>query len=98
MVKQHSLQTETGGKRPVFSDNPKTVRVALDAGESISEHSHPGTDIVFFVVSGAMTLELDEQAYDLAGGDILQFEGERTISGSADDETAVLVVLAERPA
>lgn len=84
-------------KQPVFTDNPRTVRVALDPDEEIAEHDHPGEDIVFFVVDGAMELRLDDEAYDLTGGDLLQFDGERTVAGTAREATTVLVILADRP-
>lgn len=98
MVERTSLDALSDStKHPIFTENPRTVRVALDPGAEIDEHSHPETDIVFFVVDGEMELRLDDETYELTGGDVLQFEGERTIAGTAESTTTALVVLAERP-
>lgn len=98
MVEQATVgEVESATKRPVFTDNPRTVRVSLDDGETIDEHNHPGTDIVFIVLDGAMELRLDDEPHDLSGGDLVQFDGERTVAGTAHESTTVIVVLAERP-
>jgi quercetin dioxygenase-like cupin family protein len=98
MVERATLgELESATKYPVFTDNPRTVRVDLDPGETVEEHDHPGTDIVFHVLEGAMELRLDDERYDLSGGDMLQFDGERTVAGEASEATTVVVVLAQRP-
>lgn len=97
MVQRASLgELSDRTNQPVFASDPRTVRVSLDPGEGIDEHSHPGTDILFVVVEGALELQLDDERYETTGGDLLRFDGERTIAGEASEPTTVLVVLVER--
>lgn len=96
MVERASLESQSDRKKePLFEADPRTVRVQLETGSEIAEHNHPGTRILFFVVEGTMQLTLDAETYDLAGGDLLRFDGERMISGAADEPTTVMVVLVE---
>lgn len=80
--------------RPV----PKTIRLALDAGESVPAHSHPGEDVVLHVVSGRLELDLDDETYDLAAGDLVQFAGECEVSPTADEDCIAVIVFAPRVA
>ena len=76
---------------------PRTIRLSLDAGECVDPHRHPGRDVVFYLVEGAVNLRLDDETYELAGGDIARFDGEREISPAATEPSTALVVLAVRP-
>ncbi|MFB6189772.1 MAG: cupin domain-containing protein [Halapricum sp.] len=97
MVERAALDALTDRKKqPLFDADPRTVRVSLDAGGEIAEHSHPEADILFFVVEGSLELGLDEETYDLAGGEMVRFDGSRTISGTASEPTTAVVVLAEK--
>ena len=78
------------------TSEPKTIRLTLDAGERVDPHTHPGRDIVLYVVDGAIDLELDGDAHALAAGDVGRFEGEREISPVAREPSTALVVLARR--
>lgn len=75
---------------------PRTIRLALEAGESVPEHQHAGKDIVIFVIEGAVDLSLDGEVHELVAGDVIRFEGEQDISPEAQEDSAALVVLAER--
>lgn len=82
----------------VFPDaHPRAVRLSLDAGESLPEHTHPGTDVLFHVLDGRVTVTLDSEAHVLQAGEIARFDGERSIAPTAETDATALVVLAERP-
>lgn len=71
---------------------PRTVRLQLDAGEHVPEHSHPGYDVVLYLTEGELELQLDDERYEVVAGDVARFSGERTISPHAvEDSTAVVV-------
>jgi redox-sensitive bicupin YhaK (pirin superfamily) len=83
--------TLAGDDRTVLFDRPKTVRLALGAGERVPPHSHPGETVVCHVAEGRLRLELDGDPYDLAADDLLRFEGARDIAVEAlADARAVL--------
>lgn len=75
---------------------PKTIKLTLEAGESVPEHSHPGRDIVLYLLEGQIELTLDGETHDLPAGEIARFEGELDISPTAVDDSVALIVLAER--
>lgn len=76
---------------------PRTVRLSLDAGEAVPEHTHPGRDIVFHVLEGRIELGLDDETLDVAAGELVRFPGERRVSPSAPVDATALVLLAPRP-
>jgi len=81
----------------VFPDaEPRTVRLALDAGERVAPHSHPGRVVVCFTVEGAVTLEFAEESVELDAGDAARFDGEREVSPVARTASTALVVLVPR--
>jgi len=81
----------------VFPDRePKTVRLALDAGESVPAHSHPGRDIVLYLVEGRVELRLGDRTHEVTAGDIVRFEGDQDISPRAIEPSVALIVLAPR--
>ncbi|MFB6093270.1 MAG: cupin domain-containing protein [Haloquadratum sp.] len=73
---------------------PKTVRLRLDAGERIPPHRHPDRDVVFYLVDGAVDLELDGESHPLEAGEIARFAGTREVSPVAREPSTALVVLA----
>lgn len=82
---------------PVFPDEePRTVRLSLDRNEEIPSHSHPGRDIVMFVVDGRIELRIDDEPSPLNDGEIARFAGEQDIALRALERSTVLVVLAKR--
>jgi quercetin dioxygenase-like cupin family protein len=94
---EHLPDLEATPHANVFpSAEPKTVRLALDADERADPHTHPGRDIVLYVVEGAIDLDLDDERHALEAGDVAQFAGEREISPVARERSVALVVLAER--
>lgn len=81
----------------VFPDAElKTIRLTLSEGEEIAPHAHPGRDVVFHLLEGAVELQLGEDTHELAGGDIARFRGDQEISPRAIADSTALVVLAPR--
>lgn len=78
----------------VFADRPRTVRLSLDAGESMPAHSHPGEAVLFHVLSGELELSLDGEPHVLAAGDLVRFDGEREVEPHAVTDSVALVVFA----
>ncbi|OYR86088.1 cupin, partial [Halorubrum sp. E3] len=48
---------------------PKTVRLSLDAGESVPEHTHPDRTVLFHALSGAFALRLDGEQHAVEAGE-----------------------------
>lgn len=81
----------------VFPDaEPKTIRLTLDAGEEVAPHSHPDREIVFYLVEGAIELQLGDDLHELAAGDVARFDGDQEVSPRAVEDTTALIVLAGR--
>jgi mannose-6-phosphate isomerase-like protein (cupin superfamily) len=80
----------------VYERGPKTVRLSLDAGERMPEHDHPGRDVLFHVLDGTIEVAIDGDAHELDAGDVLRFDGERTVAPEAVTDARALVVLAAR--
>ncbi|AEN05249.1 Cupin 2 conserved barrel domain protein [halophilic archaeon DL31] len=80
---------------PFGQDEPRTVRLALDAGESVAEHEHPGKTIICYVVEGVLDLSLDGEEHRLEAGALARFSGDQAISPTAVEDASVLLVLAE---
>lgn len=76
---------------------PRTVRVALDAGERVPRHDHPGRRVVFHVLEGEVDLTVGESSHELAAGHVVQFDGARSVSVDALTDARALVVLAREP-
>lgn len=82
----------------IFEDHrPRSVRLQLDAGEHVPEHTHPGTNIVLHLVSGHLELSLDDETYEVDPGQLVQFSGEREISPHATEPSTAVVVFAPVP-
>jgi mannose-6-phosphate isomerase-like protein (cupin superfamily) len=73
---------------------PRCVRLRLAADERIPPHTHPGTDVVMHLVSGALELSLDEETFDLTPGDLVRWRGEREVSPRAREPSTAVVVFA----
>lgn len=52
----------------VFAEEPRTVRLRLDAGESVPGHRHSGEDVLLYVVEGRVTLSVGEERHELVNG------------------------------
>lgn len=75
---------------------PKTIRLSLSAGDEVTPHSHPGREIVFHLIEGAIELDLDDDCHELTAGDVARFDGDQDISPTAIEDTVALIVLARR--
>lgn len=95
MVETADLSTLAGQPQAtVFAAAPRTVRLTLDAGEGVPEHRHPGKTIVFHQLDGELTVHLDGDAHHLGPGELLRFDGERSIEPRAQSDSVSLIVLA----
>ena len=71
--------------------NDYDARVVRVAGE-FDWHSHPETDELFLVLSGAMTIEMAEGDVDLGAGDLYVVpKGRRHCPSSRDGATVLLL-------
>lgn len=77
-------------------DEPKTIRLELDAGESVPAHTHPDREIVFYLRDGIVEIEIGAETHRLSAGDIARFDGEQDIAAHAEVDSTALIVLAER--
>ncbi|MGB9931701.1 cupin domain-containing protein [Haloarcula amylolytica] len=89
-----TLDGDGDGRTRLFDGEPKTIRLTLDAGESIPAHKHPGRDIVFLLRSGAVDLTLGDETLSLSPGEIVRFDGDQDISPAATADSEALLVLA----
>lgn len=75
---------------------PKIIRLKLEAGESVATHSHPGRDIVLFLLSGEIELRLDGTPHLVEAGDIVHFDGDQDILPTANEYSIALLVLSSK--
>ncbi|MFC7139126.1 cupin domain-containing protein [Halosimplex aquaticum] len=92
----HLPDLEGDGRGVLFEGEPKTVRLALDAGDRVPPHQHPDRDIVCYVVDGELEMTLGDETVDLVSGDAARFSGDQDISPEAREDSVALLVLAER--
>lgn len=85
---QHLTDLDPDPHATVFASDPRTVLLELDEGEGMPEHDHPDTDVVFLV--------LDGDTHELGGGDVVRFDGARSVEPRALEDSTALVVLAPR--
>ena len=76
---------------------PKTVRLSLDAGESVPEHTHPDRTVLFHALTGTFEVRLDGEEHPVAAGEIVRFDGETAVEPTAVEDATALVVLAPNP-
>ena len=88
--------TETPHAEVFKNRDPRTVRLQLEAGESIPPHTHPGTDIVLHLLSGRLELSLDGETHEVAAGELVQFSGDREVSPRAREPATAVLVFAPR--
>ncbi|MFP4591712.1 MAG: cupin domain-containing protein [Halobacteriales archaeon] len=74
------------------ADRPQVVRLSLSAGEVIAPHSHPGTDVVLYVVEGRLRIALDDEVCEADAGEAALVSGERRISPTARTDATALIV------
>lgn len=81
----------------VHESAPRTVLLALDAGERVPFHEHPDTTVQFHVLDGAVTARVGEDRveHELVAGELLRFDGGDGIEPVADRPARVLVTLVD---
>lgn len=75
---------------------PRVIRLALDAGQQVDPHRHPDRQIVCYLRTGRLQLQLDDDSYELTEGDCCRFDGRREVSPRAIEDSEALLVLAQR--
>lgn len=94
-TKHHLPDLDVEPHAEVFpGEEPKTVRLSLEAGDRVPKHSHPNREIVCYVISGTVELTLGDSTHALDAGDIARFDGAQDISPRAVTDATVLLVLA----
>lgn len=97
MVETARLDELTGAPHATaFAEQPRTVRLTLDAGESVPEHRHPEATPLLHVVEGALDVAVDGETYRLDAGELLRFDGRKPVSPTAREDSVAVVVLAPR--
>ncbi|WP_436911605.1 cupin domain-containing protein [Halosimplex marinum] len=91
----HLPDLDGDGRGVLFEGAPKTVRLALDAGDRVPPHQHPDREIVCYVVDGEIEMTLGDETVELAAGDAARFSGDQDISPRAREDSVALLVLAE---
>lgn len=79
------------GRTLVF-DDPKTISLSLDEGDSIPPHEHPGETILFHVLAGEISLTLGDDTHALSTGEVVRFSGDQDISPAAETDARALLV------
>jgi quercetin dioxygenase-like cupin family protein len=79
---------------PFPDTEPKTVRLALDEGDAVPAHSHPGRSIVFYLVDGEIELTLGDETHHVTTGDVARFDGDQDIAPEALADSTALIVMA----
>ena len=78
------------------TEEPKTIRLSLDTGERVEAHSHPDRQIILYLISGEIDLQLDGESHVVQSGDVVQFDGACEVSPSAKTDSTALIVLAKK--
>jgi len=97
MVETARLDALTGSPHATaFAEGPRTVRLTLDAGESVPEHRHPEATPLIHVVEGELDVAVDGESHVLEAGGLLRFDGRKPVSPTAREDSVAVVVLAPR--
>lgn len=82
---------------PVFpGEEPQTIRLTLEAGETVAAHSHPDREIVCYLIEGRVSFAIGGETHVLSSGDIARFDGAQEIAPEAVEPSTALLVLAQR--
>jgi quercetin dioxygenase-like cupin family protein len=96
-TRRHLPDLEAEPHAEVFpGEEPKTVRLSLEAGDRVPRHSHPDREIVCYVLEGTVEMTLGESTHALDSGDVVRFDGDQDISPRAVTDARALLVLAQR--
>jgi mannose-6-phosphate isomerase-like protein (cupin superfamily) len=84
----------------LFAERPRVVRLSLAAGEGVAPHSHPDNNVLLYVIEGRLRATVDDEEWALERGELLRFDGRRTVAptAGADGPVTALVVFAPRGA
>jgi quercetin dioxygenase-like cupin family protein len=74
----------------------KTIRLSLAEGEGVGAHSHPDRQIILYLISGEIDLQLDGDSHQIQPGDVIQFDGTHEVSPLAKTDSTALIVLAKK--
>ncbi|WP_435093704.1 DUF2249 domain-containing protein [Halorubrum sp. N11] len=75
---------------------PKTVRLSLDDGQRVPEHTHPDRTVLFHALTGAFEVRLDGEPHAVEAGELVRFDGKTAVEPIATEDAAALVVLAPK--
>lgn len=79
-----------------FAEEPRTIRLTLDEGDSVPEHRHPEATPLIHVVEGELDVTVGGETYTLDAGGLLRFDGRKPVSPTAREDSVAVVVLAPR--
>ncbi|WP_247730761.1 cupin domain-containing protein [Halovivax limisalsi] len=79
-----------------FEEEPMTIRLTLEAGESVPAHQHPDRRIVCHLLEGSISMTLGEDEHAIEAGDVVRFDGNQDVSPEALEDSVALLVLAKR--
>ena len=82
----------------VFEGDPLTIRLSLEAGESVPAHQHPEEQIVFHLLEGRVNVSLGDTVHEVTAGEVVRFDGNQDVSPEALEDSTALLVLAPRTA
>lgn len=87
-----NVQSNTG--KVVEKEKFKTVKKFVAKGDTIPKHNHEKKEILFIVVLGKIAIKLDDtEQHILTPGEILSFNGQHFIQGTALENTTIFVTL-----
>lgn len=79
------------------NNNYKVVKKAAEKGWKIERHNHPDEEIVFTLIKGEVVVHLNEEEdYNLKAGDVLNFNGENSISVDFLESSEVVITLIKK--
>lgn len=79
-----------------FEGEPQTIRLRLDAGETVPPHQHPDRQIVLHLLEGHLSVTLGADEHEVNAGEIVRFDGNQDVSPEALEKSTALLVLAPR--
>jgi len=88
--------TETPHAHVFPGREPQTVRLTLEAGESVPAHQHPEREVVCHVLEGELSVSLGADSVRVTAGEVARFDGAQDISPSAVEDATARLVLAKR--
>ena len=92
-VRLEDLEGRPGAR--ALDGTPRVIRLALEAGESVPPHDHPGTTVVLHVVDGVLDARLDGESVEVVAGELVRFDGDREVAPRAVEDATALVFLVD---